>query len=147
MRRKDCASPSPFGRRWPEGPVEGRLKPSPAASRHPLPEGEGSRQNRFLSLGNLHHYALGLHGADSYNHFARSWSGASGEEPPRNNVRPSGRVRSLPFARCEPSLALYPSTRISVPGSRACFVKPRRNNTFGVPASTDHFSTVPSGCF
>ena len=36
-------SPSPFGRRWPEGPDEGLSEPSPAASRRPLPEGEGSR--------------------------------------------------------------------------------------------------------
>src|SRR5262245_20383403 len=38
-------SPSPSGRRWPEGPDEGRFLcrflPSPAASRPPLPEGEG----------------------------------------------------------------------------------------------------------
>src|SRR5437899_2661859 len=33
----------------------------------------------------------------------RSWSGASGEDPPRNSVRPSGSVRSLPLARCVPS--------------------------------------------
>src|SRR4051812_46492848 len=36
---------SPEGRGWPEGPGEGckdsSLHPSPAASRHPLPSGEG----------------------------------------------------------------------------------------------------------
>jgi hypothetical protein len=39
------ANPSPEGRGWPEGPGEGckdsSLYPSPAASRHPLPSGEG----------------------------------------------------------------------------------------------------------
>ena len=41
--------PSPSGRRWPEGPDEGtqllELGPSPVASRHPLPEGEGPRDD------------------------------------------------------------------------------------------------------
>jgi len=36
---------------------------------------------------------------------------------------------------------------IFVPGNSESFVKPRRNNTFGVPASNAQFSTVPSGFF
>src|SRR5712671_364674 len=49
-------NPSPSGRRWPEGPDEGInvgaiLIPSPAASRHPLPEGEGRTKTR-LDFGN-----------------------------------------------------------------------------------------------
>src|SRR5689334_23289374 len=54
---------------------------------------------------------------------------------PRNNLRPSAKVISLPFALFEPSLDWYPSTTIFVPGGREFFVKPRRNKTFGVPAS------------
>ena len=48
------ASPSPSGRRWPEGPDEGRngsmlrlARPHPAFG-HPLPEGEGSREKPGL---------------------------------------------------------------------------------------------------
>src|SRR5437870_146917 len=66
---------------------------------------------------------------------------------PRNNLRPSAKVISLPFALREPSLDWYPSTTIFVPGSREFFVKPRRNKTFGVPASKAQFSTLPSGFF
>jgi hypothetical protein len=47
------ANPSPEGRGWPEGPGEGYkdscLHPSPAASRHPLPSGEGFAPNIFQS--------------------------------------------------------------------------------------------------
>src|SRR5262245_53829793 len=43
--------PSPSGRRWPEGPDEGTIlrgfHPSPAASRHPLPEVEGCALKRL----------------------------------------------------------------------------------------------------
>ena len=52
------ACPSPSGRRWPEGPDEGQKTksfvalPSPGASRHPLPEGEGSSQKQVLSACN-----------------------------------------------------------------------------------------------
>jgi hypothetical protein len=42
------ACPSPCGRRWPEGPDEGSFGPSPGASRHPLPEGEGLAPRRSL---------------------------------------------------------------------------------------------------
>src|SRR5207237_2654621 len=66
---------------------------------------------------------------------------------PRNNLRPSAKVISLPFALLEPSLDWYPSTTIFVPSGREFFVKPRRNKTFGVPASKAQFSTVPSGFF
>src|SRR5262245_48219438 len=48
------AGPSPTGRRWPEGPDEGRkcsqtlsVLPSPGASRHPLPMGEGPARKWF----------------------------------------------------------------------------------------------------
>src|SRR2546426_2189293 len=48
LGKKLRTSPSPPGRRWREAPDEGRagqkrcaFRPSPAASRHPLPEGEG----------------------------------------------------------------------------------------------------------
>src|SRR5713226_9458815 len=34
---------------------------------------------------------------------------------------------------------------MSVPGSKDSLVNPRRNSTFGVPASIAHFTTVPSG--
>src|SRR5262245_13779473 len=51
------SSPSPSGRRWPEGPDEGRqnerfsaFPPSPGASRHPLPEGEGLASERTSKL-------------------------------------------------------------------------------------------------
>ena len=50
------ACPSPSGRRWPEGPDEGQKTksfvalPSPGASRHPLPEGEGRWQKRLSLL-------------------------------------------------------------------------------------------------
>src|SRR6266853_2464800 len=73
--------------------------------------------------------------------------GAPVPEEPRNNLRPSGKVRSLPLARCVPSFDWYPSTTISVPGTSESLVNPRRNRTFGVPASTAHFTTVPSGFF
>jgi hypothetical protein len=45
---------SPSGRRWPEGPDEGSTKllhPSLAASRHPLPEGEGRANAAGLTVG------------------------------------------------------------------------------------------------
>src|SRR5262244_1415466 len=41
------ASPSPSGRRWPEGPDEGPFSPSPAASRHPLPRERALSQTGF----------------------------------------------------------------------------------------------------
>ena len=55
------SNPSPVGRGWPApaGRVRGTtcisskfslLYPSPAASRHPLPSGEGSAKNRTLNL-------------------------------------------------------------------------------------------------
>src|SRR5260370_37488122 len=75
------------------------------------------------------------------------WEGGRVPDEPRNNFRPSGNVRSLPLARCDPSFAWYPSTTTSVPGSRDSLVNPRRKSTFGVPASTAQFSTVPSGFF
>src|ERR1700693_2751462 len=87
----------------------------------------------------LSYFDFWLLGVNSY--------GAPVPEEPRNNLRPSGRVRSLPLHRCEPSFAWYPSTRTSVPGSKDSFVKPRRNRTLGVPASTAQFSTVPSDFF
>ena len=62
-------------------------------------------------------------------------------------MRPSARVISLPLALCDPSFDWYPSTTTFVPGSKEFFVKPRRNNTFGVPASKAQFSTLPSGFF
>jgi hypothetical protein len=49
-KKRAGACPSPSGRRWPEGPDEGPFSPSPAASRHPLPEGEGRREKRVLHL-------------------------------------------------------------------------------------------------
>src|SRR5215470_6772852 len=36
---------------------------------------------------------------------------------------------------------------ISVPGNNESLVKPRRNSTFGVPASMAQLTTVPSGFF
>src|SRR5262249_57819538 len=72
-------------------------------------------------------------------------SGAPVPDEPTNNVRPSGRVRSRPFARKVPFLARYPSTMMTVPGIRESFVKPRLNIAFGVPPSIIHCSTVPSG--
>src|SRR5262245_28612866 len=78
---------------------------------------------------------------------AGSSYGAPVPVEPRNNLRPSARVISLPFALCDPSLDWYPSTTTLVPGSRASFLKPRRNKTFGVPASKAQFSTLPSGFF
>ena len=70
--------------------------------------------------------------------------GAPVPDDPRKSVVPSGRVRSRPLARREPSFERYPSTTMAVPGSRFSFVNPRRNSTFGVPASMAHFSIVPS---
>src|SRR5207302_2885619 len=35
----------------------------------------------------------------------------------------------------------------SRPGDKVSLVNPRRNRTFGVPASIAHFTSVPSGCF
>src|SRR5262245_39856621 len=78
---------------------------------------------------------------------AGSSYGAPVPVEPRNKWRPSARVISLPFALCDPSLDWYPSTMTLVPGSRASFLKPRRNKTFGVPASKAQFSTLPSGFF
>src|SRR5260370_1931603 len=75
------------------------------------------------------------------------WEGAPVPDEPKNKLRPSGNARSLPLARCDPSFAWYPSTTTSVPGSRDSLVNPRRKSTFGVPASTAQFSTVPSGFF
>src|SRR3954465_2850571 len=47
-------NPSPEGRGWPEGPGEGcrkeSLHPSPGASHHPLPSGEGSQAPRRFRL-------------------------------------------------------------------------------------------------
>src|ERR1700722_8355119 len=34
----------------------------------------------------------------------------------------------------------------SVPGTRVSLVNPRRNSTFGVPASMAQLTSVPSGC-
>src|SRR6476620_2586286 len=34
-----------------------------------------------------------------------------------------------------------------MPGSKVSFLNPRRNRTFGVPASMAQLTTVPSGCF
>src|SRR5882724_7921612 len=73
--------------------------------------------------------------------------GAPVPDEPRNNVCPLGSVRSLPLHRCDPSFAWYPSTTTSVPTSNDSLVKPRRYRTFGVPASTAQFSTVPSAFF
>src|SRR6266853_1211045 len=73
--------------------------------------------------------------------------GAPVPDEPRNNLRPSGNVRSLPLARFVPSFDWYPSTTISVPGIKESLVNPRRNRTFGVPASIAQFTTVPSGFF
>src|SRR5262249_5931314 len=60
MVAKWRASPSPSGRRWPEGPDEGPFSPSLAATRHPLPEGEGPHGNRvpFWNEGRNPHPAL-----------------------------------------------------------------------------------------
>src|SRR2546422_8413852 len=64
MRSCRGASPSPSGRGWPEGPGEGRLvkqrcpfRPSPAASRHPLPGGEGLASAASHYFPNLVSYA------------------------------------------------------------------------------------------
>src|SRR5213080_3942135 len=50
ISRNRRSSPSPSGRRWREAPDEGLhsgdFTPSPGASRHPLPEGEGHLRNR-----------------------------------------------------------------------------------------------------
>src|SRR5262245_39219516 len=82
--------------------------------------------------------------ASGYHYHVYGFSiGAPVPEEPRNSVRPSGSVRSRPLARREPSLARYPSTTMTVPGSSASLVKPRRNSTFGVPASMAHCSTLP----
>src|SRR5437867_999005 len=61
-------------------------------------------------------------------------SGAPVPDEPTNNVRPSGNVRFLPFARRVPSLARYPSTTIFVPATRDCFVSPRRKRCVAVLA-------------
>src|ERR1041384_6070558 len=71
-------------------------------------------------------------------------SGASGADDARNNFVPSGRVRSLPLARCLPFFAGYPLTTISVPTGRESLLKPRRNKAFGAPASTSQVSGLPS---
>src|SRR5262252_4538738 len=42
MRRKDCASPSPLGRRWPEGPDEGRSLTLTRRFAAPSPRGRGT---------------------------------------------------------------------------------------------------------
>src|ERR1700686_1885304 len=73
--------------------------------------------------------------------------GAPVPDEPRNNLRPSANVRSLPLARCDPSLDWYPSIAISVPGSKDSFLNPRRNRTLAVPASMAQFITVPSEPF
>src|SRR5262249_53853647 len=70
---------------------------------------------------------------------AGSSYGAPVPVEPRNNLRPSPRVISLPFALCDPSLDWYPSTTTLVPGSRASFLKPRRNKTFGYPPRKPSF--------
>src|SRR5438270_544404 len=102
----------------------------------PLTQTCGGRARTWRLLG---YFLSWLPGASSY--------GAPVPEEPRNNLRPSGNVRSLPLARCDPSLAWYPSTTTSVPGSRDSLVNPRRNRTFGLPASMAQFSTVPSAFF
>src|SRR5262249_21722613 len=75
-----------------------------------------------------------------------SW-GAPVLGEPRTSLRTSGKLWSLPLARRSPSFDWYPSTTISVPGTNDSLVNPRRNRTFGVPASIAQFTTVPSGCF
>ena len=64
-----------------------------------------------------------------------------------NSFLPSSNVMSRPLARLEPSFARYPSMSTTVPGNKDFRLKPRRNKTFGVPASNAQFSTFPSGCF
>src|SRR5262249_16238367 len=53
-------SPSPSGRRWPEAPGEGRLEPSPAASRHPSPRGRGILPKQVWNFGKPHIAPLAL---------------------------------------------------------------------------------------
>src|SRR5215510_7158990 len=48
--QKHYASPSPFGEGGPKGRMRVDLLPSPAASRHPLPEGEGPREKQVSFL-------------------------------------------------------------------------------------------------
>src|SRR5882672_6821852 len=73
--------------------------------------------------------------------------GATVPEEPRNNLRPSGKVRSRPLARRDPSFDWYPSIKTSRPGCKVFLVNPRRNRTFGVPASMAQLTTVPSASF
>jgi hypothetical protein len=61
---------------------------------------------------------LGLY-VDPY--FCPPASGSNGApvpDDPMNNLRPSGYVRSRPFARFVPSFARYPETEIAIPGLR-----------------------------
>src|SRR5262245_15094628 len=54
----------PLGEGGPKGRMRAKFRPHPPLSRHPLPEGEGSRQNRFPILRNLT-TRIGLNGTDS----------------------------------------------------------------------------------
>src|SRR6266853_134137 len=83
-----------------------------------------------------------LFGSDGYGSLRSS--GAPVPADPTNNFLPSLNVISRPFARFAPSLAWYPSIRISVPGSSDALVQPRRRRAFGAPASTSQLVTVPS---
>src|SRR5215468_2474403 len=96
---------------------------------------------RHLAIGRMLIYCVfgGVPGVNSY--------GAPVPEDPRNNFFPSGKVRSRPLARLVPSFDWYPSMTISVPGNNESLVNPRRNSTFGVPASMAQLTTVPSGFF
>src|SRR5262249_29045412 len=49
MRPKDCASPSPFGRRWPEGPDEGRSFALTRRFAAPSPRGRGTSRKSMKS--------------------------------------------------------------------------------------------------
>src|SRR2546422_1914280 len=71
--------------------------------------------------------------------------GAPVPEEPTNNLLPSGKVMSFPFALFESSLARYPSTRISVPGVSESFVNPRLISDPGGPPSIIQRVTLPSG--
>ena len=71
------------------------------------------------------------------------YPGASAAVPP-DIFRPSLSVTIRALARCEPSLARYPSTVTASPGLSKFIAHPRRSNPLTAPIVNSQFVTVPA---